>query len=126
VPSFLVAFKSICHALEAAAVIAAPIVQTLNPAVGGLLSAAAAAAVGVEAAVTQPGSGDIKAAVVAAQTEATIKVANGILSSQGRAPLPADTAAMIAQQLAAVVVSLNAVQRAVAVPPAAVASAAGS
>lgn len=107
--SFLSVFKSILHAAEAAAVIAAPIINTFDPVIGGLINSATQAAVGVEGSITAPGSGAQKAAAVAASTQAAIGVANGILASQGKPPLPATTGDVIAQQVGVVVSSLNAV-----------------
>lgn len=111
--SFLSVFTSILHATEAAASIAAPIVATMDPIIGKLMESATQAAVGAEAAITAPGSGPQKAAAVAAQTSASIQVANDILASQGKAPLPADTGKVIASQVGVVVGNLNAIEAAV-------------
>lgn len=117
--SFLSVFASIAHAAEAAAALVAPIVQTVDPDVGRLMMGAAQAAIGAEAAITSPGSGQQKAAVVAAQTQASIDVINSILQSQGKRPLPTLTGAVVAQQVGAVVGNLNAIKAAVLAAPAA-------
>jgi hypothetical protein len=122
--SFLSVFGSVLHAVEAATAIAAPIVRTMNPTVGGLMQMATIAAVGAESAITTPGAGAARAQAVSEQTKAAIDVANGILSAQGRAPLPASTGEVIAQQVGVVVAGLNGVASAVA-PPAAASAAAG-
>lgn len=111
--SFLSVFATIGHAVEAAAKIAAPIVATLDPQIGGLMSMATSAAVGIEAVITQPGAGQQKADAVAAQTKAAIDVANSILASQNKPPLPANTADVIAHQVGVVVAGLNGVSQAV-------------
>lgn len=115
--SFLKAFSSILHAVEVAAQIAAPIIQTVDPAIGSLMIMATSAAIGVEASVTAKGQGAAKAAAVTASTKAAVDVINGILASQGKGPLPANTTDVVAQQVGTVVASLNAV--AVATAPAA-------
>lgn len=116
--SFLKVFASILHATEAAASIAAPIVATMDPTIGGLMSAATTAAVGAEAAITAPGSGPQKAAAVQAQTQASIGVINAILASQNKKPLPANTGDVIASQVGVVVGNLNAIKAAVLAAPA--------
>lgn len=110
--SFLSSFRSILHAAQAAAQIAAPVVAAVRPEVGGLMMLAANASIGVEAAITAPGSGDLKAQLVAAQTKAALDVTNAILESQGRAPLAANLPEVIAQQVGVVVSGLNAVHEA--------------
>lgn len=117
--SFLSVFSSILHASEVAAAIAAPIVQTVDPTIGGLMTAATQAAVGVEAAVTVPGKGQQKAQLVALQTKAAVDVVNQILTSQGKPPLPANTVDVVGQQVGVVVANMNAIQQAVTnAPPA--------
>lgn len=111
--SFLTIFKDILHATEAAAEIAAPIIATLDPPIGILMGAATQAAVGVEAAITTPGSGQQKAGLVAQQTQASIDVVNQILQSQGKKPLPTDTGQVIAAQVGTVIGNLNAIKGAV-------------
>lgn len=122
--SFLSVFGSVLHAIEAATAIAAPIVKTMNPTVGGLMQMATVAAVGAESAITAPGAGPARAQAVIEQTKAAIDVANGILVQQGRPPLPANTGQVIAQQVGVVVAGLNGVASAVA-QPVAVPAAAG-
>lgn len=111
--SFLTVFRDILHAAEVAAQIAAPIISTMDPEIGMLMSAATNAAVNVEATVTAPGSGDVKAAAVKASTQAAIDATNAILVSQGKKPLPATTGLVIATQVGSVVANLNAVKDAV-------------
>jgi hypothetical protein len=117
--SFLSVFQSVLHAVEAAAKIAAPIIATQDPVIGGLMSSATDAAVGVEAAITAPGAGAQKAGVVSAQTGAVIGVINGILASQGKAALPAGTNDLVQASVKSVVSGLNAVATAVQAAPAA-------
>lgn len=117
--SFLTVFRDILHAAEVAAQIAAPIISTLDPQIGGLMSAATQAAVGVEASITAPGSGQQKAQVVAQETQASIDAINAILASQGKPGLPANTAQVISQQVGIVVGNLNAIKTAVTTAPAA-------
>lgn len=114
--SFLSVFQSILHVVEAAAKIAAPLIATQDPVIGALMTQATNAAVGVEAAITTPGTGAQKAAVVAGQSQATIDVINSILASQGKPPLPAITNSVVQAGVQTVISGLNAV--AVAVPPA--------
>lgn len=116
--SFLSVFSTILHATEAAASIAAPIISQMDPTIGDLMASATRAAVGAEAAITAPGSGQQKAAAVAAQTQASIDVANKILESQGKKPLPTNTADVIASQVGVVVGNLNAIESAVKASPA--------
>ena len=111
--SFLSVFDTVLHAVEAAAAIAAPIIQTMDPEIGGLMSAATQAAIGVEQSITTPGSGQQKAQVVTQQTQAAIDVTNAILASQGKKPLPANTGQVIAAQVGVVVGNLNAIEQAV-------------
>jgi len=106
--SFLSIFQTILHATETAATLAAPFVKAVDPEIGGLMLQATNAAVGVEAAITTPGTGAQKAAAVAAGTSATITAVNGILQSQGKAPLPANTGAIVASTVSSVVDALNA------------------
>lgn len=111
--SFLSVFSNILHAIEAGAKIAAPVVAGLDPVIGALMAMATNAAIGVEAAITTPGSGAQKAALVAAQSQAVIDVTNAILESQGKKPLPANTNDIIQTGVATVVSGLNAVEKAV-------------
>jgi hypothetical protein len=118
---FLSVFESILHAAEAAAKIAAPIVETVDPTVGALILQATDAAVGVEAVIVTAGSGARKAALVRAQTQATVDVINGILAAQHKTPavtLPAGIADIVQQQVQVVVAGLNTVQQAVEAAPA--------
>ena len=120
--SFLSAFRNVLHAVEAAATIAAPIIAAVDPTIAALMTQANNAAIGVEEAITTPGSGAQKAAIVAAQSQATIVVINSILASQNKQPLPANTNAVVQAGVQVVVSGLNAVSQAVgaapAVPPA--------
>jgi len=116
--SFLSVFRTVGHAVEAAAMIAAPIVKTLDPQIGALMMGAAAAAVGVEAAVTSEGSGEAKRAAVAEQTRAALDVVNSILGAQGKPKLKPETADVIAAQVGVVVSQLNGVRDAVELAPA--------
>jgi len=111
--SFLSVFADIMHAIEAAAAISAPIIATFDPVIGGLMTSATTAAVMVEGSITAPGSGPDKAAAVTASTNAAIGVANQILASQGKAPLPANTSAVVSNGVGMVVGNLNAVMSAV-------------
>ncbi len=107
--SFLRVFANILHAVEAAAAIAAPIIKIVDPTIGSLMTMATTAAVGVEAAITAPGSGQQRADAVAAQTGAVINVINGIRVSQGKPPLPPDTNDVVQSQVKTVVGGLNVV-----------------
>ncbi len=107
--SFLRVFSSILHAIEAAAVIAAPVVKIMDPTIGNLMTMATTAAVGVEAAITTPNSGQQRADAVAGQTSAVIGVINGLLASQNKPPLPANTGEVVAGQVKTVVTGLNTV-----------------
>lgn len=107
--SFLSAFKSVLHAAEAAVRIAAPVVSIVNPVIGSLLLHATSAAVSAEAAVTGPGSGAQKAALVLQQTQAAVDLINEILASQGRPTLPEDTVQVVTSTTKGVVDGLKAV-----------------
>ena len=111
--SFLTVFRDILHASEVAAQLAAPIVASMDPVIGGLMTAAAQAAVGVEASITTPGSGATKAAAVAQATQAAIDATNAILQAEGKKQLPANTDQIISQQVGVVVGNLNAIKQAV-------------
>jgi hypothetical protein len=112
--SWFTTFESILHIVEAAAKIAAPIVAvTVDPTIGALMLQATNAAVGAESIITTPGSGPQKAALVRAQTQATVDVINSILISQNKPPLAPNTTDIVQQQVRVVVSGLNTVQRAV-------------
>lgn len=117
--SFLSVFKSILHATEAAATIAAPIIATMDPTIGALMGSATQAAIGVEGSITAPGSGPQKQAAVQASTQAVFDVTNQILASQGKPPLHANTVDAAVQGAVMVVNQLNAVAAAVKAAPAA-------
>lgn len=119
--SFLKGFQTVLHVVEAAAKIAAPLIATQDRVIGALMTQANNAAIGVEAAITTPGTGTQKAAIVAAQSQATIDVVNAILASQNKKPLPANTNDIVQAGVQTVVAGLNAVTAAVApaAPPAA-------
>lgn len=116
--SFLSVFKTILHAAEAAATIAAPILATLDPTIGALTQSATQAAIGVEASITTPGSGAQKQAAVQASTQAVFDVTNQILASQGKPPLHQNTVDAAVQGAVMVVNQLNAVATAVNAAPA--------
>jgi hypothetical protein len=122
--SFLSSFRSILHAAQAAAQIAGPVIAAVRPEVGGLMLLATNASIGVEAAITAPGSGELKAALVAAQTKAAIDVTNEILKSQGKSLLSANLAEVIAQQVGVVISGLNAAHNATHTPAVAASAAA--
>lgn len=117
--SFLSVFKDILHATEAAAAIAEPIIATFDPVIGALMLGATEAAIAVEGSITAPGAGAQKQAAVTASTNAAINVVNGILQSQGKQPLPANTGQAISQQVGVVVANLNGIAKAVSAQPAA-------
>jgi hypothetical protein len=113
--TWLAVFKDILHAAEAAAQIAAPIVAaTGNPVLGALILQAAHAVVEAEAIFTTPGSGPQKAALVKAQTVATIGVINDVLKLQNKPALPANTADVVQVATKTVVAGMNTVAAAVA------------
>jgi hypothetical protein len=114
--SFLSVFRSILHAAEAAASIAAPVVAKMDPVVGALMLQATNAAVGVEALILGVKKGTEKMDVVGQQVQATVDVTNAILVSQGRQPLKADVTDTVKQQLQVVIAGLNAVEKAVNTP----------
>jgi hypothetical protein len=116
--SFLSVFQTILHVVEAAAKIAAPLIATQDPVIGALMSQANNAAIGIEAAITTPGTGTQKAAVVAGQSQATIDVINAILASQNKPALPANTNVIVQAGVQTVISGLNVVAKAVT-PPAA-------
>ncbi len=111
--SFLSVFRNVLHVVEAAAAISAPIIATQDPTIGALMTMANNSAIGIEAAITTPGTGAQKAAVVDAQTKAAIGVANAILASQNKPPLPATTEAAISASVMTTVSALNAISVAV-------------
>lgn len=116
---WLSVFRDILHAVETAAQLAAPIIATVDPVIGGLITQSVAAAVAVEAAAAtlpSPMSGEAKAAVVAAGTEATVTAINSILVSQGKKPLPATTTDVVQGTVKTVVLGLKTVAAAVAPP----------
>lgn len=110
--SWLSVFDSVLHAVETAAKLAAPFVAAADPTIGALMAQAATAAVNVEVMLgTAPGPE--KAAVVAAGTQATVDVINGILASQGKNPLPKNTTDQVQAVVKTVVTGLKAVAIAV-------------
>jgi hypothetical protein len=116
--SFLSVFQTVLHVIEAAAKIAAPLIATQDPIIGALMTQANNAAIGIEAAIITPGTGEQKATVVAAQSQATIDVINGILASQNKPPLPANTNTIVQAGVKTVIGGLNAVAQAVTPPKA--------
>lgn len=114
--SFLSVFKSILHATEAAATIAAPIIATMDPTIGSLMGAATQAAVSVEGSITTPGSGAQKQAAVQASAQQVFDVANQIRVSQGAAPLHQSTVDAAVQGAVLAVNQLNAVAALVKAP----------
>lgn len=117
--AWLSVYKDLLHCAEAAAQIAAPIVAvTVNPTIGALTLQAANAAVGAESLIDTPGSGQQKAALVRAQTQATVDVINGILASQNKPLLAPNITDIVQQQVQVVVGGLNTVQQAVETVPA--------
>jgi hypothetical protein len=116
--SFLSAFRSILHATEAAAQIAAPVIKTVNPVIGALMSFATTAAVNVEAQIPATGTGAQKAEAVVAQTQSVVDVINAILAAEGKPQLPATTTGEVTAIVPTVVAGLNAVSAAVKTPPA--------
>lgn len=111
--SFLLVFRNILHAAEAAASIAAPVIAKMDPVIGALMLQATNAAVGVEALILGAKKGTEKMDVVGQQVQATVDVVNGILLSQGKTPLRSDITDTVKQQVQVVVSGLNAVQTAV-------------
>ena len=114
--SFLRGFLTVLHAVETAAKIAAPIISTVDPVIGALMTQANNAAIGIESAsltmsTTIPG--DEKAAIVAAQSQATIDVINSILVSQNKPKLPDNTNTIVQATVKTVVSGLKAVAQAV-------------
>lgn len=105
--SFLRVFRNVIHALEAAATIAAPIVKAVSPEIGGLMTQATSTAVAVEAAITTPGSGAQKAAIVSETTANTIALINSLLVAQGKTPLSLDIRGAIDATVKNVVDGLN-------------------
>jgi hypothetical protein len=117
--SFLSAFTSVLHAMEAAATITSPIIRMVSPEVGGLMMAATQAAVGAEAAITAPSAGADRAAVVAQSTRAALDVVNQILVSQGKQPLKAGIADVAIATASVAVSQLNGIAGLVNAAPAA-------
>lgn len=118
--SFLRVFTNILHAIEGAAVIAAPIVSAVDPVIGALMTQATTVAVGVEAAITAPSSGDQRQQVVTQTTQNTVALINSLLSSQGKPTLPVGVVDAVTAATKSVVQGLNTVADAVApvTPPA--------
>ena len=116
--SFLSAFKTFGHAIEAAAKIAAPIIATVDPTIGSLMAGATSAAMSLEASITADGAGPQKAAAVAASTQATVDTINAILAAEGKKPLPVNTTDAVVQQVQAVITSMNTIQKVVEAAPA--------
>ena len=114
--SFLSVFRNILHASEVAAQLAAPIVATVDPVVGGLMIQSTDAAVNVEGIITTPGSGEAKAAVVRAGTQATVDAINALLASQSKPPLPTNTTDVVQGTVKNVVLGMNTIQAAVSTP----------
>jgi hypothetical protein len=115
--SFLSVFRSIAHAAETAAKIAAPIVQAVDPEIGLILNTSVNAAVGAEALITAPNSGAAKNQMVTQVTQSTVDAINEILASQGKKPLPSNVTAASMQSLETVLSGLNAVSKIAGAPP---------
>jgi hypothetical protein len=107
--SFLRVFQTIGHAVEAAAMIVAPVIKVVDPVIGNLMTMAVNAAVGMEAAVTAPAAGGQRADLVGQQTQAVVNVINGILLAEGKSALPSNITDVVGTQVKAVVSGLNTV-----------------
>jgi hypothetical protein len=110
--TWLVVFQDLLHATEASAQIAAPIVAVLNPVLGALILQAANALVGAEAIFTERGDGPRRAALVRAQTEATVSLINTALKAQNKPLLPDNTTDVVQVHIKAIVAGLNTVAEA--------------
>jgi hypothetical protein len=116
-------FQTVLHVAESAARIAAPIVAvTVDPTIGALMLQATNAAVGAELVITTPGTGAQKAALVRAQTQATVDLINAILVAQGKPTLAPNVTDIVQQQVQVVVAGLNTVAKAAEAAPALVAA----
>ena len=107
--SFLSKFLTILHVTEAAAAISAPFIAIADPTVGALVNQANQSAIAAEAAITTPGSGAQKTAMVMAQTGATIALINSIRGTQGKPPLPASVTNQVQAQVNVTIAGLNAI-----------------
>lgn len=107
--SFLSAFKSVFHAIEAGAQMAAPIIAIVDPPIGQLIMQATKSAVLVEATITDAKKGQAKADLVNAMTSATLDVINNILIEQGKPPISTDVLKQVSAVTAATVSGLNSV-----------------
>lgn len=127
--SWLTSFKNVLHATEVAAQLAAPIVAVAlggkdGASIAGMMTQATAAAVGIEAisnTFTTPMTGDQKAAVVDAGTQATFAAINSILVSQGKPPLAPEVTSVVGTTVKTVVEGMKTIGAAVGplAPPAA-------
>jgi hypothetical protein len=119
--SWLTSFLTILHAVEVADQLAAPIVAaavggTDGAAIAGMMTQANAAAVGIEAisnTFTTPMTGEQKAAVVTAGTNATFTAINSILTSQGKQPLSPTIVTTVGATVKTVVEGMKAIGAAV-------------
>jgi hypothetical protein len=111
--TWLIVFEDVLHAAEAAAQIAAPIVAVMNPILGALILQAANAAVGAEVIFSEPGQGPRKAALVRAETAATVDVINTVLKSINKPALPLNTTDLVQVHTETIVAGLNTVAAAV-------------
>ena len=115
--SWLTSFLTVLHAVEAADVLATPIVAAViggpdGATIAGMMSQGNAAAVGIEAisdTLTVPMTGAQKGAVVDAGTQATFALINSILVSQGKPPLAATIPAVVSTSVKTVVEGLKTV-----------------
>lgn len=107
--SFFSKFMTVLHVAEAAAAISAPYIAIADPSIGALVTLGNNAAIGAEAAITAPGSGAQKAALVAAQTAAAVSFINALRVSSGAAPLPANVTDQVQAQVNVTVAGLNAI-----------------
>ena len=119
--SWITSFLTVLHAVEAADVLAAPIVAAViggpdGAAIAGMMTQGNAAAAGIEAisaTLTTPMTGAQKGAVVDAGTQATFSLINSILTSQGKPPLAATIPGVVATSVKTVVEGLKTVGAAV-------------
>jgi hypothetical protein len=111
--TWLIIFEDMLHAAEAAAQIAAPIVAAMNPILGALILQSANAAVGAEAIFSEPGQGSKKAALVRAETAATVGVINNVLKSLNKPLLPLNTTDLVQVHTDTIVAGLNTIAAAV-------------
>ena len=106
---FLSKFKTVLHAVEAAAKFSAPYVAIADPSIASLMTLANNAAIGAEATITAPGSGAQKEALVLGQVGTAVTLINAIRSETGAAPLPANITDQVMAQTKVTIAGLNAV-----------------